>query len=106
MRLCRAKEQPIACEELECRQDGSFIFTMRGSVGDHYTVEINEHIDLWPPTCDCQDQDFRPDLLCKHIVYCLLLMGVDEAFLKEWYWEPSQAEVYDILMNAPDVVSG
>ena len=107
MRLRRAKEQPIACEGLECRHDGSFIFNMRGSMSDRYTVEIHEHIDLCPPTCDCLDQEFRPDLMCKHIVFCLLKMGVDDALLQELYWEPaSQDEVYDILMNAPDVVDG
>ena len=105
MRLCRAKDQPITCEGLECRQDGTFIFSMRGSTGELYTVEVNENIDLWPPSCSCNDQFWRPDRLCKHIVYCLLHMGVDEACLEEWCWEPrTQEELYEILMNAPDVV--
>ncbi len=105
VRLSRAKEQAITCEGLECSQSGCFIFFMRGSTGERYTVEVEEDIDLWPPTCTCEDHIWRPDLLCKHIIYCMRLMGVDEACPEEWCWEPStQEEVYGILMNAPDVV--
>ena len=103
VRLKRAKQQPIKCETFETTQDGAFIFSILGTSGERYIVEIHEDIDLWPPRCSCEDNLWRPDVLCKHIVYCLLLMGVDEKLVEERYWEPSQEDMYTILMNAPDV---
>ena len=104
-RVARAKIQPITCERFEASQDGTFVFEVRGATGEKYDVEIDEHLELWPPRCTCEDNAWRPDLLCKHIVFCLLQMGADERKIREWFWEPeSQEEVYELLMNAPNVV--
>ena len=78
---------------------------MRSSTGQqHYIVEIHEDIEEWPPRCTCEDAYWRPEVLCKHQVYCLKMMGVPEDRLSELFWEPSQKEMYDILMCAPEVL--
>ena len=106
MRLARAKTHPITCETSEATQEGTFLFTITGTAGDRYIVEVEEDVELWPPRCSCEDNLWRPDVFCKHIVYCLLRMGVEERVLGEWHFEPSQEELYMILMNASDVVHG
>ena len=103
-RLKRAKQQPIKCETLETTQDGTSIFSVLGASGERYIVEVHGDVELWPPRCSCKDNFWRLDCLCEHVVFCLLLMGVDERELEELYWEPSQEDMDMILMNAPDVV--
>ena len=102
-RLQRSKVQPILCDRVECTEDGCFIFGIIGSTGEWYTVEIHEDIELWPPSCSCDDNVFRP-FLCKHLCYCLRLMGFDEDALTDVFYEPSQREMYELLSNAPSVV--
>ena len=105
LRLRRATRQPIACERIETTEDGCFLFTVRSSTGQqHYIVQIYEDIEEWPPRCTCEDAYWRPEVLCKHQVYCLKMMGVPEDRLSELFWEPSQKEMYDILMCAPEVL--
>ncbi len=105
LRLRRATNQPIQCVRVETTEDGCFLFTVRGSTGQQaYVVEIHEDVESWPPTCTCEDHYWRPEVLCKHQVHCLLMMGVDDDRLSEWFWEPSQEEMYDILMCAPDAI--
>ena len=103
-RLRRAQEQQIFVTRVDCA-DESFIFDVQG-VSGHYEVEICEDVDFWPPRCSCEDNLWRPDVLCKHILVCLKLMGVDEASLSDCRWEPTQEEVFDFLCNAPDCVGG
>ena len=105
LRLRRATRQPIACERIETTEDGCFLFTVRSSTGQqHYIVQIYEDIDAWPPSCTCEDAYWRPEVLCKHQVYCLRMMNAPEDRLSELFWEPSQEEMYDILMCAPEVL--
>ena len=104
LRLARAKSQDIYIARVLC-EDDSFLFLVQG-LTDVYTVTISESIDLWPPRCDCEDNFWRPDVLCKHCLVCLLLMGVEEALLEDMGWEPEQSELYEILSNAPDCVGG
>ena len=68
------------------------MFEVEG-VTDDYIVEINQQADLWPPTCSCEDNAWRPDVLCKHILFVLQLLGVEEEFISDCVWEPEQAEL-------------
>ena len=100
LRLKRANEHDIIVRHLDITDD-SFIFQVQGVSGD-YLIEIEEDVNLWPPRCDCEDSYWRPDMFCKHIILCLLLMGVDENNLQDCCWQPQQDELFDILSNAPD----
>ena len=107
VRAKRSRDHDIHCTELNFTDD-CLIFTVLGTQSDEYKVEVAEHIDLWPPTCTCQDYTWRGgDVLCKHICYCLRLMGVEEGALCELCWEPEDQEsLLEFLCNAPDVVGG
>jgi len=83
--------------------DESAIFWVNG-ITDIYEVEIDQNADLWPPTCTCEDHAWRPDVLCKHILLCLKLLGAEDDMLADSYWEPNQQEIYQLLYNAPDCV--
>ncbi len=103
LRLERAKCQEIYVTSIDCTDD-SLIFTVQG-VSDDYMIEVNQDVELWPPRCDCDDNYFRPDILCKHTLLCLALMGVDGQCLEDCCWEgPTQYELYEYLSNAPDCV--
>ncbi len=103
-RVRRAKEQDIYCTEVECTDDG-FVFTVVGATGEEeYLVEIYEDSDQWlNKSCSCNDNCWRPYLMCKHLVHCLHMMGVPEDALGDTSWEPAQDELYDILSRAPDI---
>ena len=104
VRAQRSKEHDIHCTRLHYT-DTSAVFTVVGTQGDAYVVEVAEDLDLWPPTCTCEDNCWRPDFLCKHICYCLRLMGVEESALGEFFWEPTDQEtLLDYMCNAPSVV--
>ena len=105
VRAQRSKDHDIHCTRLHYTDD-SAVFTVVGTQGDVYRVELAEDLDLWPPTCQCEDYMWRgPDFLCKHILFCLRLMGVEEDALRELFWEPlDQETLLDFLCNAPDVV--
>ena len=98
----RAIEQDIVVTRLDIADD-SFIFHVQGVSGE-YIIEIYEDVTLWPPTCDCQDYYWRGDVLCKHIILCIVLMGVDAGLLEDSDWEPQQEELYELLGNAPSCV--
>ena len=102
LRWQRAKEQDLHCVRVEFT-DESVIFLVNG-ITDIYEVEIDQNADLWPPTCTCEDHAWRPDILCKHILLCLKLMGAEDALLSDCDWEPEQHEIYELLYNAPDCV--
>ena len=104
IRLKRALEQNIFVTRVECTKDDSFAFTVQG-VNDVYLVEINENVALWPPHCSCEDNFWRPDILCKHILLCLALMGFDENYLEDCCWEPERHELYEYLSKAPSCVN-
>ncbi len=103
-RLCRAKKQDIYIYHVHSQED-SFIFVAQG-LSDLYTVDVCQDIEMWPPRCDCEDNYWRPDLLCKYIILCLRLMGVEEELLEDCCWEPEQRELYESLCNAPECVGG
>ena len=79
------------------------MFNVQG-VSRDYVIEIHEDSDLWPPRCDCEGNYYRPDLLCKHIVLVLALLGVEDHNLEDCAWEPEQEELYELLGNAPSCV--
>ena len=101
-RIQRAKEQDISVSSVE-RLGESFIFAVQG-LSDEYIVDISQQISLWPPTCTCEDHYWRPGVLCKHILLCLKLMGVDEDYLMDITWEPDQEDLYEFLFHAPECV--
>ena len=45
-RVRRAKDQDIFCTEVDCIDDG-FVFTIVGTTGEEYLVEIYEDAGLW-----------------------------------------------------------
>ena len=101
-RMKRAQEQDISVTHVDMTHH-SFIYHVQGVSGE-YMIEIYEDVTLWPPTCDCQDYYWRGDILCKHIILCLVLMGVDAGLLEDSDWEPQQEELYELLCNAPSCV--
>ena len=100
--MLRAKKEPIFVSAVEVLDD-AFLFVVQG-ISDEYMIEISESTALWPPTCSCQDNYWRPDVFCKHIVLCLKLLGVADKELEDCDWEPGQAELYQYLANAVDCV--
>ena len=103
-RVLRSKEQDIACDRVDSTEDGCFIFSVLGSTGE-YIAEIYEDADLWELcSCSCEDSMFRP-FMCKHLCYCLRLMGLDESALEDPFFAPEQSGMYELLSNAPDVLS-
>ena len=102
LRLKRAVVQGIRVQRVDCSED-SFFFLVDG-VSDNYIVEISQHVELWPPRCTCDDNHWRPDVLCKHIIACLALMGVPYDLLQDSSWEPEQNDLHEYLFHAPDCV--
>lgn len=100
-RLERAKEQDIFVSKVDC-MPGSFIFVVQG-ISDDYQVQIYRQIELWPPICTCEDHYWRGSL-CKHIMLCLKLMGVDDQDLGDTTWGPEQGELIQYLCNAHECV--
>ena len=80
VRMRRAIEQDIVVTRLDIAVD-SFIFHVQGVSGE-YMIEIYENATLWPPACDCQNYYWRGDIICKHMLLCLVLMGVDAGLWK------------------------
>ena len=97
LRIVRSKEQDIFVTHVECAED-SLIFCVQG-LSDEYLVEIDHDADMWPPRCTCEDNYWRPDLLCKHTLACLKLMGMDESFLSDCVWVPEQQELHKVLVD-------
>ena len=95
LRVDRAKD--IFVTHVECAED-SLIFCVQG-LSDEYLVEINHVADMWPPRCTCEDNYWRPDLLCKHTLACLKLMGMDEHSLSHYCWCPEQHELHEYLAD-------
>ena len=106
IRAKRSRDHDIHCTEIDFT-DHSIVFRVLGTQCEEYEVEIAEDIDQWPPTCTCGDSVWRGDFLCKHICYCMRLMGVDESALCELCWEPEDQEtLLGYLVHAPEVVGG
>ena len=96
LRLDRATQQDIFVTHVEC-SDNSVIFCVQG-LSDEYLVEVDQDADMWPPCCTCEDNYWRPGVLCKHTLLCLKLMGFSETDLEDYCWEgPRQDELYECL---------
>ena len=102
IRLDRAKRHGLHCARVEFSDDSAMLLI--DGVTGQYTVEVNQHADLWPPTCTCEDHTWRPDLFCKHFAFALKLMGIDDELLLDCTWEPDQQDIYKHMSNAPDCV--
>lgn len=102
LRLDRAKRQGLRCMRVRFTE-GAACFSIVG-LSDMYEVLIDQDARLWPPTCSCADNAWRPELLCKHITLVLHRMGAVDEQLSDCCWEPSQHEMYEMMFNAPDVV--
>ena len=102
-RALRAMTENIKCSSLTFTDD-SAIFRIIGTHGDQYYVELSQLADLWPPSCSCADNEFRPEYRCKHIIFLLLRLGasLDRAIDEEW--EPNELELTKMLFNAPDAL--
>ena len=97
LRLDRVKKQDMFVTHVDCAED-TLIFCVHG-LTDEYLVEVDHHADMWPPRCSCDDNYWRPDLLCKHTLACLKLMGMDERFLGDRCWVPEQHELNKVLVD-------
>ncbi len=102
VRLERAKEQDLRCFRLRFVDDAARFSVM--GLSDIYEVEISQDAELWPPTCTCADNAWRPELLCKHIALVLHRMGASDEQLSDCCWEPSQSDIYELLFSAPEAV--
>ena len=100
LRLKRANDHDICITRVDCTDD-SICISVQG-LSDDYIVEVNADVSLWPPTCNCEGNFWRSEFLCKHIMLCLLLMGVRQRDLKDCGWQPQQDELNAILSNAPE----
>ena len=76
LRVQRSMTQDIYCEQAIPTEEG-WVFSVIGTT-DTYLVEF----ELWPPVCNCEDNTWRPEVLCKHIMYLLSRMGVEESRLR------------------------
>ena len=103
LRVVRSQREDIKCDVWDSLDHGTFLFGVFGKTREAYDVVIDESVELWPPTCTCLDNVYRP-FLCKHIRLCLAELGAPEEWLADWYWTPEQEDVYDWLSNAPYVV--
>ncbi len=104
IRAQRSRLEHIRCIRVELTKSDSFLFHTIGATGELYFVEIGSSIDLWPPTCTCEDSTWRPELRCKHILLVLRELGLSEYELTELEWEQyDEAERNNLLVNAPDV---
>ena len=101
IRLKRAKEQDLQCANFTFTDD-SAIFWIVG-LTDQYEVEINQDVDLWPPSCSCEDHAWRPDVLCKHILFVLRELGALDDDLANSFWMPPQMEIYELLSNITNI---
>ena len=102
LRLARAKEQGLQCANVAFTDD-SAVFWIVGLTGQ-YEVEINQDVDIWPPTCNCEDHSWRPDVLCKHILFVLRELGAVDQDLADCCWEPRQADIFELLSFAPALI--
>ena len=66
LRIQRSKE--LQCEDIVKTEDG-YMFVVEGQT-NIYLVEINAA--EWPPSCTCEDNYWRPQVLCKHIMCDLI----------------------------------
>ena len=103
IRLKRAKEQDLQCANFTFTDD-SAIFWIVG-LTDQYEIEINQDVDLWPPKCTCEDNAWRPDVLCKHILFVLGELGALDDDLANSFWMPPQMELYELLSNIPNIAT-
>ena len=104
-RAARALEHELNILGIAFTEDGDVVFHVDG-VSDIYTVRINQDAALFCPDCDCNDSIFRgPDLRCKHICRVLLALGLPREDVEDPLFDPSQAELTELLSSAPDIVS-
>ena len=101
IRLERAKEQDLQCANFAFTDD-SAIFWVVG-LTDQYEIEIDQNADMWPPTCTCEDHAWRPDVLCKHIIFVLRELGAMDEDLADCFWEPQQESIYELLSSVPEI---
>lgn len=89
VRVKRSKDQGIRCDDV-ISTDAGWICSVIG-VTDCYIIEID---DEWPPRCNCEDSYWRADVLCKHIMHILLMLGIDENRVMDIDYHPTKDEQY------------
>jgi hypothetical protein len=75
LRIQRSKD--VQCEDVVHNTESGYIFVVHGKT-DVYFVELDS---AWPPTCNCEDNYWRPEVQCKHIMRVLIGLGVPESRL-------------------------
>ena len=104
-RAARALEHDLGVSGIASTDGGDVIFHVDG-VSDVYTVSINQDAAFFCPDCTCEDSIFRgPDLRCKHVCLVLVALGLPLEEVEDPFYEPTQAELIELLASAPDVVS-
>ena len=104
-RAARALEHELSVLGIDFTEDGDVVFHVDG-LSDVYRVSINQDATLFCPDCDCNDSIFRgPDLRCKHICHVLLALGLPREDVEDPFYEPSQADLIELLASAPDIVA-
>ena len=100
LRVAKSRHESIACDVWD-ELHGTYLFGVIGTTGEPYDVTIDP--DIWPPSCTCLDNTFRP-LLCKHICFVLVRLGAREDLLADPFWSPAQDDIYELLANAAEVI--
>ena len=105
LRIKRSRDHEIFCTNMECTDEGCFVFDIVGSTAE-YVVEIYEHVDLWELcSCSCEDHAHRP-YFCKHLCFVFRSLGADDDMIETFLRAtPSQQLLYELLSNAPNVVN-
>ena len=105
MRVQRSKDHDIRCTRLHYT-DTSAVFTVVGTQGDVYPVEVAENLDLWPPTCACEDYVWRGPDFCVSISCSVCASWVSRKTRCGNYSGNLSIKktLLDFLCNAPDVV--
>jgi hypothetical protein len=65
------------------------MFVVHGRTGIYF-VEVDS---FWPPTCNCEDNYWRPEVLCKHIMSVLIGLGVPESRLNNLDFKLDNKEI-------------
>ena len=103
-RIVSSQREDITCDVWEPLPQGTFLFGVIGSTREPYDVLIEESALLWPPSCTCADNTFRPSFLCKHICFVLVKLGAREESLADSAWTPAQDDIYEGLSSAPEAI--
>ena len=95
LRIQRSKDISLMKREDVVSTESGYTFIVHGKT-DVYFVELDS---AWPPTCNCEDNYWRPEVQCKHIMSVLIGLGVPEARLRNLDFKLSNEEIQRLFAH-------